>query len=598
MLNSAPINSWPLNALAGGAEQDDPVVIDPPAPPEPPLPGGGDYPGFPVPAPPAGHSFRWSAVVMLGGIDVTELVTGAVRVDREEGGAGIAEFGLFYMPGQQVQTDLADRTVTIDYITDDGQDAVQVRLFTGLVAEPRWDAVARVMRITATDNLQNRVEALSVAQIDTLAGGAWSADVFEPVDGRSRWDYAQERMSSRAASLDCDTLGELRTTSWYAKSAPDYIFGENTTVYQSLDVDLAQLRNVTNRVELTINYRYPRLYDARQSFSWQHPGTSGSVGVGGFCNWRVMPTELPNKDMVVRATEGANLTPLDANWYDLPPSMPDPCGTGQPWINTQEGLLLGASWAGARRWSQVVTETYKLSLSTETGEVKGQQVISRVGANISVEHSGTDNWESSLESESGMHNPAGDRSDEQRRVNAINCLLRVAHTEILAAHRKTAVTWSAPTSMALSVDLMHTVEVSDQNTSARAKCSHRIDELNFDTGSALTSITISVMRGGGVSDPLTIPDRLGANDSMDISGWGGTVTLPAQLGGRFASPAYDENLDGFSGNYDARQDNTLEVFPRRFAITAPEIPESYTDEKTHELERVYRVGIPNDLLEL
>src|SRR5690606_3502506 len=143
-------NRWPLNALAGGAEPVDPVVIDPPLPPKPPLPGDGVYPGFPVPPPPAGHSFRWSAVVTPGGVDVTDLLTGSMRVDREEGASGIAEFGLFYMPGQLVQTDLADRTVTIDYITDDGSNAVQVRLFTGLVAEPRWDAPARVMQITAT----------------------------------------------------------------------------------------------------------------------------------------------------------------------------------------------------------------------------------------------------------------------------------------------------------------------------------------------------------------------------------------------------------------------------------------------------------------
>ena len=611
MFNSAPLNSWPLNALAG-AEHDEPVVIDPPQPPEPPLPGDDVYPGFPVPPPPAGHSFRWSAVVMLGGVNVSELLTGNIRVDREEGAAGIAEFGLFYMPGQPVQTDLADRTVTIDYITDDGQNAVQVRLFTGLVAEPRWDAPARVMRITATDNLQHRVEALSIVQVDALTQGMWSADVFEPVEGRSRWDYAQERMSTRAASLDCSPTGVIRTSSWYASVTPHYIFGFDTTVYQSINVDLAQLRNVTNRVELEVAYRYPRLHDARQVFSWKHPGTENAGGIDGFCRWRSMSSELPDIDMVLRSTEGAGLVPVAADWYRLPPTQGDPCGTGQPWINNQVGLLLGTGWTGARRWTQSVTETYKLNLTTEAGQVEGQQIISRTGTSVDVEDKDAEGWDSSLnpitESQEGSaaiappkpgFGPPGDRADEARRVTAIGLLLQIAHTEIIEAHRKTAVSWSVPTSMALGVDLSHTVEINDQYTHARAKCSHRIDELDFETGSALTTITIAVMRGGGESDPLLVPPRLGVNDlSGGDDGWGTSGGLATQLGGRLNSGEYKDDLDGFSGNYDARQDATLEVFPRRLSITAPPISAEKTDEKTHELERVYRVGIPQDLLEL
>ncbi len=619
MLNSAPLNSWPLNALAGCAEPVDPIVIDPPQPPAQPLPpmptppGDGVYPGFPVPPPPAGHSFRWSAVVMLGGVDISDLLTGSARVDREKGGAGIAEFGLFYMPGQFVQTDLADRTVTIDYITDDGFNAVQVRLFTGLVAEPRWDAPARIMQITATDNLQHKVEAMPVAQIDALTQGAWSADVFEPVEGRSRWDYALERMSTRAASLDCSPLGVLRTYSWYASTTPDYIFGHDTTVYESINVDLAQLRNVTNRVELSVNYRYSRLHDARETYSWTHSGTGGQGGISGFCNWRTLSTELPDKNMVISATTGAGLIPVSASWYELPPTMPNPCGNGQPWINNQVGLLLGAGWTGARRWSQAVTETYNLALTIEAGQVEGQQIISRTGTSVDVEHSDTDGWESSLNpitaAQSGSapvgpinygYGPPGDRSDESRRVGAIGCLLQIAHTEIIDAHSKTAVSFTVPTSMALGVDLSHTIEINDQYTHARAKCAQRVDELNFETGSALTSITLAVMRGGGVSDPLLVPDRLGANDTTGGgNGWDQQqVQLATQLGGRFTSGEYDEDLDGFSGNYDAKQDGALELFPRRLAVTAPPISADKTDEKTHELERVYRVGVPNDLLEL
>lgn len=602
MLNSAPINSWPLNALAGGANVD---LVDPDIPitPETPV-----EPSETTPVEmPSGHAFRWSAIVTLGGTDVSDLLTGSIRIDREEGAAGIAEFLLFYPPGTLVKTDLADRTVTIDYITDDGQSAQQVRVFTGLVAEPSWDASARVMRIAATDNLQQRIEAMSIEQIDQLTKGAWSEDVFRPTEGRSRWDYAQERMATRIASLDCSPIGELRTTSWYSTITPRYIFGHDTTVYQSIDVDLAQLRNVTNRVEIDFSYRYQRLHEATIKYTWLHPGTGGAGSISGFCNWRSMSSELPSTDMVLSATDSAGLTPLNTNWYSLPLTMSDPCGTGAPWINNNADLLLGAKWDGSRRWAQTITENYKLNLSTETGLVEGQQVISRTGASADIDHADAEGWSSSLKPAAAdtpggstpAYGPAGDRSDDERRSVAINCLLLGARSEIIDAHRKTRVSWEVPTSMALGVDLSHTIEINDQMTRAQAKCSRRIDILDFDTGSALTSITISVMRGTGDSDVLQPPPRIGANDLLEYGGnWGATVSLGTQLGGRFISPTYNESLDGFAGNYDARQDDTLEVFPRRLAISAPEVPEQFTSEKKHEAAHDYLIGIPNDLLEL
>lgn len=583
MLNSAPLNTWPLNALGGAGEHEEPIII------------------------PTGHAFRWTATVTMGGIDVTELLTGSIRVDREEGAAGLAEFELFYPVGTAVVTDIADRTVTIDYTTDDGQGATQVRLFTGLVAEPSWDAPSRVMRITATDNLQQKLEAQSIAQIDALTAGVWSADIFEPVDGRSRWDYAQERMSSRQAALDCDVDGYARVTDWLPKPAPDYIFGAGTTIYESIDVKLAQLRNVTNRVEVELNYRYARLQEAQIKYKWVNPQTGGSTGILGFCNWRMMSTELPDKSMIYSATNGASLVPVEAYWYDLPPTMPDPCGNGQPWINRQADLLLGAEWTGARRWSQSVTETYRLTLATHAGMQDGQQVISRTGYNISIDSEHSDGWPNSLVSiDPSAQNPVtpldvqpGDQAEDNRRIAAIECALSVGQSVIIGSHRQTQVSWSVPTSMALGVDLAHTVELDDQSTKTKAKCSRRVDELSFETGSAITRLTLSVMRGGGESDPLTVPARLGANDYIGGgSEWDSEVVLASQFGGRFVGPIYNDELDGFAGDYSAKQDATLESFPRRMAITAPQVDETLIDEKTHELSITYSVGVPVDLLEL
>ncbi|HGM6320300.1 TPA: hypothetical protein ACKP31_006681, partial [Pseudomonas aeruginosa] len=160
---------------------------------------------------------------------------------------------------------------------------------------------------------------MEIAAVDALVGGAWSADVFEPVDGRSRWDYAQERLTSVTGSLDCSPYGALRVTSWLSV-APAYEFGQGSTVYGSLAVELADLSSQTNRVEIECDYRFSRLWQLNASYGWQHPGTGNAVGEAGFCNWRGDDTELPDVEMITSATESSGQTLFYATWYPLPPT--------------------------------------------------------------------------------------------------------------------------------------------------------------------------------------------------------------------------------------------------------------------------------------
>ena len=81
----------------------------------------------------------------------------------------------------------------------------------------------------------------------------------------------------------------------------------------------------------------------------------------------------------------------------------------------------------------------------------------------------------------------------------------------------------------------------------------------------------------------------------------GHPALATQLGMRNESPLYNDELDGFAGNYDDRDDDinpSLEEFPRRMTITASEISADLRDERKVDLQATFEVGIPNDLLEL
>lgn len=578
LLNGSPLNSAPINGTSQQAAPEPEYVV-------------------------RGVGYRWRLRLLLGGVDMTAQLTGGVDVDREEGAAAVCGFDLYIPPGTPVvPSEWAGKPVSIDYISTTAGVATEERRFTGWIIAPVWNPVSRLLSCECSDRVQQRVEAMSVADIDAMVAGDWSADVFEPLAGRSHWDYALERLSTRTASLDGSPLGELRVTSWYAAVAPHFVFGAGTTLYQTLAIDLPGLDTVTNRIELEINYRYSRLWQLNQAFSWTHPGTGGLGGLQGFCQWRAWTTELPTTDMIESALSSAGMVLLgQVGGYKLPPSMADPCGDGSPWINTFTDLWLSASVTGGRRWTQTVTETYSLTLATTAGEVVGTQTIARDSVSLEIEDDRAEEWDGSLESDPSGDSGVEDLTDEARRQAGVMCALRRAEAQLVSAHRGNLVSWSVPTSMAMGIDLVHTLELDDQGARARGKCGRIQDSYNLGTGEAITTLTIAVMQGGGTSDPLTVPASPDTSLPPLTSEFGG---LPTQLGGRINDPdgspipPYDDARDGFAGNYSVADDLSAETFPRRVDMDARDIPAEYRDERTATTTALYRVGIPNDILEL
>ncbi|CAM4003973.1 hypothetical protein [Ectopseudomonas alcaliphila] len=545
-----------------------------------------------------GQAFNWRVRLLVDGMDLTGQVTGTLDVDREEGAAAVAGFVLYQPPGPVVPDDWKGKPVQLDFISRDRDGVItEARLFTGRLEMPEWDPTWRLLACDCSDQLQQRIEGMSIAAIDALTGGVWSADLFEPTTGRSRWDYAQERMESRAASLDCSVDGVPRVTPWGAATTPHFVFGLGSTLFETVQIDLQPLGAATNRLEVDASYRYPRLWQHVQLFTWSHP-EYGSSGIPGFCQWRTWTSELPTTDMIEGAVTGAGLTMVGrVGGFKLPLSLGNPCGDGVAWINQFDNLWLSAIASGGRRWTQQVTENYKLVLTAPGGESEATRVIARDSGNVAIENSAADEWESGKPDGTG----STDLAEEPRRVAALQTLLRSGAVELLSAHRGTTLSWQVPTDLALGVDLVHTLRLEDRAL-AQGKCrriQHRID---IEAGTAVTTLSVAISRGGGVSDALTTPARPDTSLAPLPIGGGG---VPTQLGGRLNDPIsgapiepYNDNRLGFSGNWDVADDLTAPKFPRRFDVEASEIPEIYRDERTGAVTVHYRVGIPNDLLEL
>lgn len=546
-----------------------------------------------------GQSYLARVRVLVDGEDVAAMVTGDLDVDREEGAAAVAGFVLLLPPGPVDTRAWKGKSVVIDYISRDRYGVfTEARLFTGWLKMPTWEPTWRLLACECSDRLQQRVEGMSFEAIDAMTGGYWSADLFEPVEGRSRWDYAQERMKSRAASLDCSVHGEVRVTNWAKASVPHFVFGLGTTEHESVQLDEADMDDVTNRLEIDAGYRFPRLWQHVQGFGWEHPQYTGS-GIPGFCAWRPWTSDLPTTEMIEDAITGAGLTLVgNVGGYKLPLSANDPCGDGVAWTNTFDNLWLSANANGARRWVQQVTERYTLLLTAPGGEDEATQVIARDSGNVAIESAQADEWEDGRPTGGGS---VTDLVDEMRRNSALLTLLWGGAVELLSAHRGTTLSWQVPTDLALGVDLVHTLRLEDRAL-AQGKCRRIQHQIDIEGGTAITTISVAISRGGGVGDPLNVPPR--PDTSLPDIG-GSDPTLPTQLGGRLNDPItgapippYDDERLGFSGNWDAKDDLTAEDFPRRFKVEAVEIPEIYRDERTGELTAHYRVAIPNDLLEL
>jgi len=567
MLNGYPLNTAPLNA-AGAAPGDEPVPVKP------------------------ALSFRWRLVLLIGGVDYSAQLTGAVSVDREEGAAGLATVTIFLPPGPVVPTDWIGRSVILDYVSEQGGEATQSRRYTGQVSDPSYDASQRLLTLNCSDQLQKRVEAMSITDIDALVGGYWSADIFEPTEGRSRWDYAGERLGTIPASLEASATGALRVTPWAAQ-APAFEFGAGTTVYQSVRVELAQLDRLTNVVEIEGGYRYARLWQQSNGYTWVHPETKGASGLGGFCQWRKESSETPDVEMIESAVSSSGQTLVNGSYYTIPLSMANPCGDGSPWVNVYEGLLLSAAFGGARRWTQQVTEGLTLKVYAPASVAQAGEQVSRERLAVQIEDDRADSWE--RDEIKGGNDGFTDLGNAARRAAAIEVLLHQAQTTILSSHRDNTVTWDFPASMCLGADLAHTLRLADQGVTAVGKCRRLEEAYDLGSGSALITATIAVMRGGGTAaDALSAPP-----ETISSPGTGSrNYALGTQLGGHYDSGKYDPDRDGFSGMYSNVQDTTLEKFPRRMKITAPEIPAALRDEQTYSTTAEYRVVIPNDTLEL
>lgn len=551
----------------------------------------------------------WVPRVTLGGVDVTARCTGRIHVEAEEGAARVAEFSLTPTGAPFSAVALLGQAVTIDFSKSDAAHAMltPVRLFTGRVADPQWDATNGITSLRCADSLIESVDAASRASLDALIAGArWSPHVFD--EALQGWDYAQALLSTVPTAVDCDAGGALRMTAWAAKTTPDWTI--TAPIYQSERLELGAWRDFTNVVTVDFGYRYPVLAKRQLLIDWKYHGY-------GTC-----PTALGIP--VVTPTMPTVLSAIDATGWEH--SI-----VSEHKTNIWDTLVDDAQWRMWRRYAQTLTERYQLRVSAPGSESLFGEQAATVSAHLEVDFDAAA-WEQdpdalpafTIQSHGEERLSMTSQAEDGRAVadQAIETLIVKARRQILAAHRAHRMRFAVPLNPLL--DLPHTIRLQGARITAKGKVSHLVHTMDLYSGEATTEVTLLLSGSGYVGGQADTPVAAPAPPAIPVPvptglrvTWGSQIQLYDALGGNTiypaGFPAIDWEMPGFAvilNEYGLVSPDLPEKPPisefggvtfaaseNQFLVAAPEIPSADRDPaEAVQQSATFEVAIPEDEL--
>ena len=487
------VNFWP-----GGP----PIIVYPPA-----------YPGT---VGSGAAAAVWSAVVTINAVDVSARIVGDIRVEASEGAARIAD--LTIRPANGTGFAIADwsgKSLTIDVVDmSTGVPTDARRLFTGLIDTPTLNLDTKTIGLLATDNLQNRVEALSAASIDVLIpGGYHSPVIFDPA--ARGWSRAQDRLATVPASLDLSPTGDFRISDWAPLGAPNLSFTEAHILDGSLSTTQASRHQIVNRVDIDFAYRFPRVKAEGYEIAESYVGLGTIEGHAQNGNWWLTRAAV---EAAISAAGGA----IVSISYEALPAFA--IGSWQPGPSDYL-LCMGFTALVSFEYTQTIEEQHAITVSAPESIAAVGTLRDRLSGALEGEYPPVEAVEHSmlLYAKSLSSIPPKDRAavangfttaadvtltpdtDRAAADAAMETLIAVAKTKIWASHRRNAV--SAAVALNPDVDLPRTIDIDIAGQlHARGKCQSVTHTMSPSTGSAITSFSLAIcsVAGTGIVHPDSV----------------------------------------------------------------------------------------------
>jgi hypothetical protein len=573
----------------------------------------------------------WRPKVLLGGVDISSRIIGALDIEYEEGAASTATCA--YIPADGAVDPLVSvgQALTIIFQRLVGGSVTQQNLlFSGIVSDPEWDATDRTIALSATGDLQSKLDRMDKTSIAATVGGTFSEYIFGPAEDLSGWEFAEALLSTQAAVIWQDAAGAIRVTPCAAKATADYTLTEADILERAQVVRFGGRMDITNRIYITLGYRHMALRQRNVTFSFAPPGlqTPSMYLSGNEGGW-----ELPQRTQIESAANSSGwqvqgvitYAPLwPRGTYSTYSDFGNPMTIGFTYTDAvYEELCIGATWTAARRWKQSWTENYELIIeASESIATVGELATDEAYA---VEDPADDEtWES--DPITGYKTGAtlmANNVDYVYRLDTVRAdvataqavALAKAQSEILKSHRGTVVSAITPFDSRLS--LADTVAIDTTYLECKGKLRRIRHHLDIDTGDATTEVEIALSRHNGAglitSDPLTPPSAPGDPAETAPSGY---HDLGLHIGGSVTRPLWDDSWDGWvtnlpfdasygsatlRGSWDRNRANPAiagKVYDDGFHVLGPEIASSYADPVDFSDAQTYDVAVPEDPLVL
>lgn len=548
---------------------------------------------------------RWSAKVTIGGVDLSERLTGNLRISAGEDSARVASFSVAPRSVGEMEG-YEGAIAVIDVTLFRTAQTATYRLFTGPVERVEFDPNTRVAALSCRDGWQERPKACaSAVEVESLFEGMarpssyvlpWSDSEPDPAG------YFSGLLETLPGATAIDANGQWRVIPWAIGTAAA-TFSAAEIFDGSLSVNTASRADLPASVRGSLALRYNRLHAVDVAIRWQ-----------AVDRYRYVIEGLPPcpKSTIVAAIDGLS------GWYTKghPVIVEPEAGSFQLQVGGQtvyyvlspeavKTLCDSMSAKLYRRWYQQTEAVYSVDIPVGGSSDR----VDTITASISSTYD-AGGWESAPPADhtAGLYsaNPPPAPPDPPTGYEAlpppypvngavdhlpditINALSAVAENVVARAVRKASqgrrrrtVRFSRPIDPRWDIGAV--LAVSATGVTAKGQVAEMEHEINFDSGAVASTFTLAVPEGTGANTASAATIALPA--AVNVAHSFREKVLGNWVGASWETPDRpdEDALQGFLCNVDSRAPNyhpTKPAYEPQFRIIMPEIAASWRDPVT------------------
>lgn len=551
----------------------------------------------------ASGSIRWLPTVVIGAVDVSARLTGAMKVSAAEDSARVASLTL--IPASAADLDSYEgKSITIDVTLFRTGQTATYRLFTGVVERSVFSVSERVVSVSCRDGWQERPAACaSAAEVEALLGGLattsslllpWSDAKPDPAA------YFTGLLETLPGSTAIDSAGVWQVVPWSIGTA-SATFPAAEVFDGSVEVTTAARADVPAAVRATLAVRSHRLHSAEVAIDWTAvnysryivdglpvlPKSTVQAALDSITGWLVKGAPV-----IVEPTPGT-YGPITGAYYIVTPEM------ARTVCESFTATLY-------RRWYQEVEVVYSVTIDMGGASSRDDSINAAVSSNFDASAwETTPSWASinaiySANAPTPVVTPTGYEGLPEPWPPANGAVdhpgnitepdLQAAAEQVVAravrraasGKRRRTVRFARPLDPRWEIGAV--LAVNAAGVAATGQVSELEHDLDMDSGALASTFTLAVPDSSGSttssSASVTAPGNtvVHALTAPDLTNWVGASydTLP---------DPDDDTVQGFLCNVVPTSDNydlTAPVYEPQFRIVMPEITATVRDPLTVE----------------